>query len=751
MPASFGFGVLDHSAMHRLTLVSNVWGPVPSQPAALFERGLYPRNSFTCSSSAFNVDSSPHLASSDHRTCNCYTYPSSWRSPVMVYRSYTLVTAPYTGTWVSDASSQPPVSIGSGLNTAMDAQKLNKSDDEMQRVSVKRVLKQQTLPMPALQDLPLVHNYSPGACAHCKSLKIRCDFIPEESICVRCKAGNFKCISRGRKKRKLAPTHEDLQERSRSQDLQIQSLLRQLDQIKTNAKVQQWRWRAGTGVVADRQNFDGTTDNFSPEHPDCILVDDTRLASAFISGDSVHMQDDTTFSRTISVVPQNNPSYPHIIQCGLVHPDEVLGLFNLFFDAINPCLAILDPVMHTPQKVMLASPFLFTIICALASRHCSRKPQLRHLAMEIATYAAVEALRNERSITIESCQAYLLLSVYPMPRKRWADDRRWLLTGIALRLAQDLKLDQPAPPEYDERERLNRTRTWLNAVCLDRLHASQLGKPPMAKLDDYVVRTVRAWYNPSSMSLPFDIHTCGYAEIHLLMAEFWQTVRETNARDSSAILRTVDQYDGRISRLISFWIHEYRQDPHFVTNRYCVYRTDAWEMVGTCLRLAILSTGVQHVAQQGGLCEYPPLNTSIQVAQTALRIMIERLYPVNVLRFAMEAHFLYVAFAAAFLLNLLQQQPCPNLTRAQEVTIVTDIERLIKILASKDVALDNQHFPALVSAFLSSLLRKQDLAPRLSGGSNFKNGDFSDGQGKISHLRPIRANVVGLTQGMLQW
>lgn len=41
----------------------------------------------------------------------------------------------------------------------------------------------------------------------------------------------------------LYSTHEDLQEQSRSQDMQIQVLLNQLDQLRTHDKVSQWTSR----------------------------------------------------------------------------------------------------------------------------------------------------------------------------------------------------------------------------------------------------------------------------------------------------------------------------------------------------------------------------------------------------------------------------------------------------------------------------------------------------------------------------
>ncbi|KAI8977808.1 hypothetical protein BD414DRAFT_495685 [Trametes punicea] len=41
----------------------------------------------------------------------------------------------------------------------------------------------------------------PGACKHCKKLKMRCEFPPDENTCRRCKTSGHQCIVEGRKPR----------------------------------------------------------------------------------------------------------------------------------------------------------------------------------------------------------------------------------------------------------------------------------------------------------------------------------------------------------------------------------------------------------------------------------------------------------------------------------------------------------------------------------------------------------------------
>lgn len=70
------------------------------------------------------------------------------------------------------------------------------------------------------------------------------------------------------------------------------------------------------------------------------------------------------------------------------------------------------------------------------------------------------------------------------------------------------------------------------------------------------------------------------------------------------------------------------------------------------LRLVVLAVGFQHSAKLGFSRESELVLQSIKAAREVIRIMVERLYPTGNLRFAMEASFLYVAFAAAFLINV---------------------------------------------------------------------------------------------------
>ncbi|KAF5365588.1 hypothetical protein D9758_003209 [Tetrapyrgos nigripes] len=504
-----------------------------------------------------------------------------------------------------------------------------------------------------------------GACVHCKSLKVRCEFIAGHSSCRRCESGNMECLSRSRKKRKAAPTHEDLQEKAHSQDYQIQNILKQFDKLKVDRKLKEWTDRAHSSAAAEgeRQSVLGRTP-------------------------------------------------PDIVRYGCLHPEEIRELFDIFFSKVNPYFSILDPELHTPDILIWTSPFLFTVICAVALRYCPSKRRLYYLAQEFARDAAGKAL-IEGSKSVSICQAYLLLAVYPVPKKKWTEDRSWLLMGVAIRMAMELELHQPPPPQCDEREALNRTRTWLNCYCVDASHAIQFGKMPMLRLDDYMARTSQAWYRESNQNIAFDVHLCAYVQILLIMVEWRNATSQCNLqeklREGFDIVAAAIETEEKLSAELDVWVERYAEEYIINPIEICAYRGNTTQLICAYLRLVVLAAGFQQSVKSGLPRNSDLLRRSIDAAHTVIMIMIERLYPTGHLKYALEANFLYVSFAAAYLVNLLRPKFLPMLDHNTQEDIKFTVTRLIEVLSSKEVALNDRHTPALYSRFLKSLLVKYDI------------------------------------------
>ncbi|KAJ6502622.1 hypothetical protein C8R45DRAFT_626817 [Mycena sanguinolenta] len=532
---------------------------------------------------------------------------------------------------------------------------------------------------------------SSGACIHCKSLKVRCEFSPNETVCQRCRAGNYECLARTRKKRKAAPTHEDLQERAQDQDRQIELILVQMDQMRAQFKMQQLMGEGSFHFISDALcelppppgHLESRGNNLTPE----------LAAVSYFKFSQGHK-----FRRL---------SPPPIVQCCSLYPAEILDLFAIYFERVNPYFSILDPDLHSnPADVIWTSPFLFTVICATASRFYTLKPNLYPRAHALAREAAAKALIDGYT-GVDICQAYLILGVYPMPQKKFADDRSWLFMGLAIRMAMELGLNQP-PSHCDERESLNRTRTWLNCYCVDASHAIQFGKVPMLGLDDYIARTSRDWYRSSSLNSPFDVHLCAYVHIILLMAE-WR--RNVAAKTQFSIDTLAIQAQQKLTNELAHWVARFDQDHARHALPICVYRGNTTQMITAYLRLVILADGFQHATKHGLSANSDILRLSIDAARTVIQIALDRLYPTGNLKFAMEANWLYISFASAFMVNLLRPRLLPLVKEDTRKDIVHLVKRLINVLGSDGVALDGRHTPALYSRFLSSLLDKYNVLP----------------------------------------
>jgi len=76
---------------------------------------------------------------------------------------------------------------------------------------------------------------------------------------------------------------------------------------------------------------------------------------------------------------------------------------------------------------------ILDVVCAISLRY-SEKREVYPIAMHFAKSAAANALIDGYK-SVELCQAYILLSIYSVPARRWEEDRSWLYTGLAIRCA----------------------------------------------------------------------------------------------------------------------------------------------------------------------------------------------------------------------------------------------------------------------------------------------------------------------------
>ncbi|GJE88589.1 Zn(II)2Cys6 transcription factor [Phanerochaete sordida] len=409
---------------------------------------------------------------------------------------------------------------------------------------------------------------------------------------------------------------------------------------------------------------------------------------------------------------------PHILRSGLITIDEAKQLIQIYWDYMNLSVSLLDPAIYTMEYLVVHSPFLFTVICGIASRFHTEKPGLYQKAMHFARLAAGTALIGGQK-SVDVVHAYILLALYPVPSRKWEDDRSWIYLGVAIRIAMDLNLHHPvtAKPrnEMHARVLLNRTRAWLNCFNLDRSTGSQYGKGPIISNTDYVANRSGEWWNSSEYNMPgFDIHLACYNADLTIMGRFRNQINSdpdspTGFNKNLDIADLASRTDDELAATWATWTVHIREhtDPD---DRQCKFRTGLLRLAYSYARTTVLSWGFQYAFGKSNLGrDVDLLNRCLRAAMDVLASIFDEIGVEDqkiFLRHGPEAQSVFVTFASAFLIKLLQPRYSSYLDSTQRQQIRERVQQVIDLLGSPEVAIDEQHSPKLYSRFLKGLLDK---------------------------------------------
>ena len=171
--------------------------------------------------------------------------------------------------------------------------------------------------------------------------------------------------------------------------------------------------------------------------------------------------------------------------------------------------------------------------------------------MDLVAVIAGDALTGTHK-SVAFVQAFLILTSCALPKRNLGEDKTMLFAGVAIRyvffassfeiskkrafvrMAIELGLDRPLTGMNDEREALNRERTWLSCFCVDRVLAIQFGKPAMIRSEKYA-RSAQEWYRKSALNTPFDVHESALVDALLIWTDFEAAVRSTIYRFAKMI------------------------------------------------------------------------------------------------------------------------------------------------------------------------------------------------------------------------
>ncbi|ETW80085.1 hypothetical protein HETIRDRAFT_445608 [Heterobasidion irregulare TC 32-1] len=413
---------------------------------------------------------------------------------------------------------------------------------------------------------------------------------------------------------------------------------------------------------------------------------------------------------------------PEILISGLISPDEAKALFDIFFHKMNdedfdarsqPFLSILDETIHTPASVLRRCPFLFTAICAVASRYYTQRPEIYKMAMHFAKAAAASAFIDGWKC-VEMSQAYLIMAAYGSPTRTWEEDRGSFYTGVASRLAVELNLNKPSnePPadERHERELLNRRRTWMICCIMDYSTSMQMGKQPTIR-EDEIIRNSSRWCSASTFQHPFDAHLPAIIELLRIMNAFIDTTSEVQSypadKRAKALATVIDAFTQRLSSS-SLEKAAMRGNLHEEIEMADQLRTGMVAYLLEYCRLIVISYGLQsEIASKAlkaeGKSRY--LEQSINAAFALVDAWLKRMVATQFVKYAPEFFFVGTGFAGAFLVKLLHPRFAHVVSEEQRAKIFAVSSLLISTLASDEIAIDAQHTPRHYSAFLDGVLK----------------------------------------------
>ncbi|KAK4050348.1 hypothetical protein OIO90_005141 [Microbotryomycetes sp. JL221] len=440
---------------------------------------------------------------------------------------------------------------------------------------------------------------------------------------------------------------------------------------------------------------------------------------------------------------------PALLEEKILSVEEVVELFAIFFEHCHRHAPFLDPDIHTPATTGSRSPFLFTCICTVAARfYTKRTDDLYRKCLRIAKKIAFDAMTKGYKST-EICQGFLLLCGWNQPAERFEEERTYQFSGIAIRMATDLNLHRktltvlpddvsPETKTLYQREIMNRERTWIYCYICDRSTSTQMGKPFAIPKEDFILRSARTWFKETNASRT-DGGLCGMVEMHRIVGRMIDTLY-SDTRSVSGLNTNLDY--NILMRAFLSQLDQWREDwtelrvlepPQDkgkkrganananpagpMTQQTQLYIDFAREMAlfyHSYYRLFLLSFAVQEGRERPdkGIDLPSYCVMCFESASTMIGIARDFLGPNGLLRYSLDSTFVYLSYAATFLLKLISPTFSHVIDENAAIRLVRDVAETFE-----RSAVDETHTPALYASFLRTLLDNKLHGPRTAPGS----------------------------------
>jgi hypothetical protein len=445
---------------------------------------------------------------------------------------------------------------------------------------------------------------------------------------------------------------------------------------------------------------------------------------------------------------------PELLTQGIITSQEVLELFQVFFHHCSQHIVLLDPEWHTPTMICGRSPFLFTVICTIAAKFYAKRPELHLKCLQVVRKSAYMVMsRGWKSVEI--VQAFMLLTLWNTPAERFEEDKTWLFSGVAIRMATDLNLhrksvasvsghqpaDDPAVLER-EREILNRERTWLVCFSIDRSISGQMGKPWTIR-EDWIIRNSRHWCL-QRLSQPYDMGICGLVELLRLTSRqldllYSSTTSISGLNTDLDYANVLHIFNEQLDEWHAVWqARGFFTSPHDRQNKFAGFNiSKEEEAAAESLRsantpippaddedhqrrtlhfltkqapirynyavLILNSFGLQHAVDfplRSGLDKGVYFSKCLQAAKNIVLSARDGLKPV--LAYSPDTLFVIISYACVFLLKLIRPTFSSCVDEESVLAVVTEGAELLE-----SVAMNPTHTPALYASFLRALLQSR--------------------------------------------
>ncbi|GAA6064356.1 hypothetical protein JCM10212_001837 [Sporobolomyces blumeae] len=366
---------------------------------------------------------------------------------------------------------------------------------------------------------------------------------------------------------------------------------------------------------------------------------------------------------------------PAVLSKGIVTPEMAVELFTIFFDFAYIHLPILDPARHTAPWVCQKSPFLFTVVLAVASRFHS-DPTLYNKIYEEAHQCFVDCL-SEGERSVEAVQACCILTVWTYPPKGEAGDagreerpkRAWLYFGMAIRLGLELGLFRPpawvdyylskpgnssrnnpwvnlprsgpeAVSEEDVWDALNKERTWMMVFVIDRNISAVMGRPHQI----HEPKPLLLPLHPAC--LPFDLGVLAHVELQTIIGQVMDTFRDrlyglSSASDEMPSPIVMKLFNSRMDEWKARWCPAPGEP---IANNLLFYFYSS--------KLFLNTIPLHTMLRNGDVSDDPDSVSSTISAAKSLLSLGHAYAELSVLRHCPDVNFLLLLYATVFLVKV---------------------------------------------------------------------------------------------------